>query len=44
MGLLAIGAMADLMGAPRAIAIMAAGGAVLTLVIAAWLRELWSAS
>jgi hypothetical protein len=43
-GLLAIGAMADLMGAPRAIAIMSAGGAVLTLVIASWLRELWSAS
>jgi len=44
MGLLAIGAMADIMGAPRAIAIMAAAGGVLTLAIAAWLRELWSAS
>ncbi|MDP6548484.1 MAG: MFS transporter [Dehalococcoidia bacterium] len=44
MGLLAIGAMADILGAPRALAIMAAAGAVLTLVISAWLRELWSAS
>ena len=44
MGLLAIGAMADLLGAPLAMTIMAAGGAVLTMVIASWLRELWSAS
>ncbi len=44
MGLLAIGAMADLMGAPRAIAVMATGGAVLTVVIASWLRDLWSVS
>jgi hypothetical protein len=44
LGLLAIGAMADLMGAPLAMAIIAAGGAVLTVVIASWLRGLWSAS
>jgi len=45
MGLLVIGAMADNILAPQhAVAVMAAGGAVLTVVIAAWLQELWSAS
>lgn len=41
LGLLISGALAEAFGAPVALAIFAAAGAVFTALIAAWFRELW---
>ena len=41
LGLIISGALADAFGAPVALAVFAAGGALFTALIAVWLRELW---
>ncbi len=42
MGLLLAGALASVLGAPTAIAIIAAGGVAMVVVVALWLRGLWT--
>ncbi len=42
LGLVISGALADAFGAPVALAVFTAGGALFTVLIAVWLRELWS--